>query len=167
MLLRQATAEDAPALTDALLAAANWDGQARFTREQLLADPHLRHYVTDWPRPTDFGVVATGDGAGVAGDGEVLGAAWCRLFDATDPGYGYLADDIPQVTIGVAPAHRGCGVGSALLAALIEQARVREHQAISLSVEDGNRARLLYERAGFTAVGRHGDSDTMRLRLNR
>jgi ribosomal protein S18 acetylase RimI-like enzyme len=78
-----------------------------------------------------------------------------------------LADDIPEVTIGVAPAHRGRGVGSALLAALIEQARVRGHQAISLSVEDGNRARLLYERAGFTAVGRNGDSNTMCLRLNR
>jgi len=34
-------------------------------------------------------------------------------------------------------------------------------------VEDGNRARALYERAGFTAVGRNGDSDTMKLNLNR
>ena len=83
----------------------------------------------------------------------MLGAAWCRLLDATDPGFGYLGDDIPEVTIGVAPAHRGHGVGSVLLAAVIEQARVRGHHAISLSVEDGNRARLLFERAGSTAVG--------------
>jgi ribosomal protein S18 acetylase RimI-like enzyme len=167
VLLRQATAEDTPALTGALLEAVNWDGQARFTVEQLLADPHLAHYVTDWPRPSDFGTVAIDDGAGRGGDGEVLGAACCRLLDATDPGYGYLADDIPEVTIGVAPAHRGRGVGSALLVALIEQARVRGHRAISLSVEDSNRARALYERAGFTAVGRNGGSDTMRLHLNR
>ncbi len=167
MLLRQATAEDTPALTAALLEAVNWDGQARFTVEQLLADPRLAHYVTDWPRPSDFGTVATDDGAGRGGDGEVLGAGWCRLLDATDPGYGYLADDIPEVTIGVAPAHRGRGVGSALLAALIEQARARGHRAISLSVEDGNRARALYERVGFTAVGRNGGSDTMRLHLDR
>jgi GNAT superfamily N-acetyltransferase len=73
----------------------------------------------------------------------VLGAAWGRLLDATDPGYGYLADDIPEVTIGAAPAHRGRGVGSALRAALIEQARIRGQRAISLSVEDSNRARAL------------------------
>lgn len=126
MLLRQATADDAPALTAAVLEAFNWDGQVRFTGEQLLANPLLAHYVTGWPRPTDFGTVATDDGvdASRSGDGAVRGAAWCRLFDATDPGYGFLADDIPEVTLGVAPAQRGHGVGSALLAALVEQAQI-------------------------------------------
>lgn len=170
MLLRQATAKDLPALTAALLAAVNWDGQARFTLEQVLGEPHLAHYVTDWPRPNDFGTVAAAaaDDADArrACDGEVLGGAWCRLFDTTDPGYGYLGDDIPEVTIGVAPAHRGHGVGSALLAAVSEQARVRGHHAISLSVEDGNRARLLYERAGCPGVGRNDNADTMRLDLS-
>ena len=161
MLLRPATGDDAPALTAALLEAVNGNGRARSTREQVLADPHLARYVTGWPRPGDVGTVATDDGAGA-----VLGAAWCRLFDATDPGYGFLADDVPELTIGVAPAHRGRGVGSALLAALLEQARVRGHQAISLSVEDG-RARHLYERAGFEVVGRDGGSDAMRLGLQR
>ncbi len=163
MLLRPATGNDAPALTAALLEAVNWDGRARFTGEQLLADPHLAHYVAGWPRLTDFGAVAVDDGAG---GGAVLGAAWCRLSDATDPGYGFLADDVPELTIGVAPAHRGRGVGSALLAALVERARVQGHRAISLSVEDGNRARHLYERAGFQVVGRNGGSDTMRLGLH-
>ena len=41
----------------------------------------------------------------------------------------------------------------------------RRHPAVSLSVEDGNRARALYERAGFTVVGRNGGSDTMLLAL--
>lgn len=169
MLLRQATAEDTPALTAALLAAVNWEGNVRFTLEQLLADPQLAHYVTDWPRSTDFGTVAAEDdlNARGAGDGEVLGVAWCRLLTAADPGYGYLGDDVPELTIGVAPAYRGRGIGSALLAAVIEQARDRGHHAISLSVEDGNRAQLLYERAGFTAVARHDNADTMRLHLTR
>jgi ribosomal protein S18 acetylase RimI-like enzyme len=36
---------------------------------------------------------------------------------------------------------------------------------VSLSVEDGNRARRLYERAGFVVVGRSGTSDTMLVHL--
>jgi len=157
------------ALSVALVEAVNWDGQARSTGDQLLADPHLAHYVTGWPRPTDFGTVATDGRRGVdrLGDDAVLGVAWCRLFDAADPGYGYLADDVPEVTIGVVPARRGRGIGRALLAALIEQARVRGHWAISLSMEDGNRARLLYERAGFKTVGRNGGSVTMRFQSSR
>ena len=169
VLLRDAAAGDTQVMAAALFEAVNWDGLERVTRQQLLAEPHLAHYVTGWPRPSDFGTISADNGPNArgSGDGKVLGAAWCRLFDATDPGYGYLADDVPEVTIGVAPAHRGRGIGTALLAALIDQARVRRHQAISLSVEDGNRARLLYERAGFTVVGRSGNSDTMRLELGR
>jgi L-amino acid N-acyltransferase YncA len=61
---------------------------------------------------------------------------------------------------------RGQGGGSLLLGALIENARARGIRALSLSVEDGNAAaRSLYERAGFTVVGRAGNSDTMVLAL--
>ncbi|WP_217899206.1 hypothetical protein [Blastococcus mobilis] len=48
-----------------------------------------------------------------------------------------------------------------MLDALIVRAQTRGLRAISLSVEDGNRARVLYERAGFRMVGRGGDSDVM------
>ena len=61
---------------------------------------------------------------------------------------------------------RGRGVGTALLAAAVEEAWRRGLPALSLSVEDGNPARRLYERCGFTVVGRSGDSDTMLLDLS-
>lgn len=160
MHLRDAGPLDVEALTDALLSAANWDEQKRFTREQLLADPELSHYVTGWPRPTDFGTVAVEDDASA-----VVGAAWCRVFDSVDPGYGYVTDGVPELSIGVRPAYRGRGIGSALLDAVIAQAAARRHQAVSLSVEDDNRARALYVRAGFIPVDRNGRSDTLLLKL--
>jgi ribosomal protein S18 acetylase RimI-like enzyme len=49
--------------------------------------------------------------------------------------------------------------------ALIAQGSARGFRAISLSVEDGNRARLLYERLGFSKVGRNGGSDILLLEL--
>ncbi|MFB0840468.1 MULTISPECIES: GNAT family N-acetyltransferase [unclassified Arthrobacter] len=63
------------------------------------------------------------------------------------------------------PGHRGRGVGTALMEGLIALASARGLRAISLSVEDGNRARVLYERLGFRKVGRNGGSDTLLLGL--
>jgi ribosomal protein S18 acetylase RimI-like enzyme len=156
--LREATADDPPALIDALHHAVNWDGVERLPLADIPNEPRLAGYVTDWPRPGDFGVVATSSST-------AIGAAWCRTFSARAPGYGYVADDVPEVSIGVAAAWRGREVGTALLAELIERARSRGLRRISLSVEDGNRARHLYERAGFTPVGRDGGSDVMVLTL--
>ena len=154
VVLRDATADDLPALIDALHHAVNWQGDERLPTADIMADPRLRAYVADWPRPGDFGVVAMSGPAAV-------GAAWCRKFSAKDPGYGYVADDVPEVSIGVAAAWRGRGVGTALLTELMKRAQALGYSRISLSVEDGNRARRLYERAGFTPVGRDGGSDVM------
>jgi [ribosomal protein S18]-alanine N-acetyltransferase len=54
----------------------------------------------------------------------------------------------------VRPELQGRGIGSALLTALLEEAAVRGCAEIFLDVRaDNDRARRLYERFGFTAVG--------------
>lgn len=159
IIIREATANDTVILTAAGLEAANWRGDTLLTLEQFTDNPDLSHYLAGWPRAGDFGVVAesaTGAGAG---------AAWCRTFTAEDAGYGFVAADIPELTIGVLPTHRGAGTGKALMANLIALGRLRAIRAISLSVEDGNRARALYENLGFVKVGRNGGSDTLLLQL--
>jgi ribosomal protein S18 acetylase RimI-like enzyme len=157
-LLRDATAEDLPALTDALFRAINWQGTVRLSRPAILADRLLANYLVGWQRPGDFGVVAVTGATAV-------GAAWCRTFPAEDPGYGFVAADIPEASMGVAAGWRGQGIGTTMLDQLIARARAHGRHAISLSVEDGNRAKGLYERAGFGVVGRSENSDVMLLRL--
>jgi ribosomal protein S18 acetylase RimI-like enzyme len=158
VVLRDATADDLPALTDALIEAVNWHGRDPLGEADVMSRPQLAHYVKGWPRPGDFGTMAV---AGAA----TVGAAWCRTFSAEDAGYGYVADDVPELSIGVSPRWRGHGIGTALLDRLIFQARDSGVRAVSLSVEDGNGARTLYERAGFMPVGREGESDVMLLQV--
>ncbi|WP_062206582.1 GNAT family N-acetyltransferase [Streptomyces sp. NBRC 109706] len=158
--IRDAGPGDAPFLTDMLLEAMNWTGEARFSREQALADPKIAHYVTGWPGPGDFGVIAE-DGS----TGAPVGAAWARPLPATDPGYGHVAPDVPELTLGVLPAFRRRGVGGALLDALLARAGREGVARLSLSVEDGNAAVSLYRSRGFVTVGREGDSDTMLVTL--
>lgn len=155
MHLRDATADDADLLVDMLLEAFNWTGEPRFTRDDVLRDAHTARYVGGWGRPGDLGVVAVADGTPV-------GAAWARALPANAPGYGWVADDVPELGLAVAAGHRGRGAGSALLAGLLDRTRSAGCRAVSLSVEDGNTAaRALYERHGFVVVGRNGGSDTL------
>jgi [ribosomal protein S18]-alanine N-acetyltransferase len=58
------------------------------------------------------------------------------------------------VTLGVAPARWGRGVGGALLCALVDEAERRGCTEVLLEVrEDNPRARQLYLRHGFTEIG--------------
>ncbi|MCZ2405003.1 GNAT family N-acetyltransferase [Paenarthrobacter sp. Z7-10] len=159
MIIRGATADDLSVLAAAAYEAMNWSGEARFTHEQIMRTPELSHYLEGWRRPGDFGVVAE------TADAVPLGAAWCRIFAVEDAGYGFVAPEIPELTIGVLPGYRGRGVGTALMEGLISQGVSKGLQAISLSVKDGNRARALYECLAFRKVGRNGGSDTLLLEL--
>jgi ribosomal protein S18 acetylase RimI-like enzyme len=65
------------------------------------------------------------------------------------------AREIRIVDIALAPAFRGRGLGTGLLRALIAEAD-SGGRTLSIHVEMKNRARRLYERLGFRAVGEHG-----------
>jgi GNAT superfamily N-acetyltransferase len=126
--------------------ASNAEARAR-GRETVMALPQLRRYFLDFGRPGDAGVVA------VTADGARLGAAWYRLFSAEEPGFGFIAVDVPELAMGVVPEARGQGIGSVLLDALLTLAREQGFRALSLAVDRQNPARRLYERKGFRDAG--------------
>lgn len=76
-------------------------------------------------------------------------------------GYGWVAADIPELSMAVLPDHQGQGIGGALLDTVCALARMSGFPAVSLSVEDGNGAAKLYTDHGFVSVGRNGDSDVL------
>jgi ribosomal protein S18 acetylase RimI-like enzyme len=157
MAIRPLGAADRGLLRTATLANMNWS-EARFSFDDVDGAPDIAHYFTDFPAERDFGL------ADVEGD-TPRAVAWLVHLPAEDPGYGFVDADTPELSITTFDEFRGRGIGTTLLEHLIEEARARGLKAISLSVEDGNRARHLYERTGFTVVGRNGGSDTMLLKL--
>jgi GNAT superfamily N-acetyltransferase len=152
--IRLAQPDDEPFMWDmGWQATAVDDGMRRLGREAAFAIPHVRRYLEGWGRTGDAAVVAVVDG-------QRLGAAWYRLFPAEDPGWGFVATDVPELSIGVAAEARGRGVGSALLDALLTLARERGYRAVSLSVDRRNPARRLYERKGFRDAGISDPTDS-------
>jgi ribosomal protein S18 acetylase RimI-like enzyme len=150
--VRLADARDVPVLRAMLYEAFAWRGDSRFPPlDEALALPEVGRYVDEWGRGGDLGVIADGD----------IGAAWIRLFTEDDHGYGFVAPDVPELSIAVARDERGHGAGTALLGELLVHAAAAGHRAVSLSVATDNPAVRLYERFGFARVGYVGTSWTM------
>jgi ribosomal protein S18 acetylase RimI-like enzyme len=142
--LRALGADDRPLLVTATLGNLNWVGE-RFTVQDVLSRPEFAHYVEVDLARGDFGVVAQ--------DGDrATGVAWAVFLPDGDPGYGFVAPDVPEVSVWVDAACRGRGVGRRLLRELQAEAARRGLRAVSLSVEEGNRARDLYAALGFVPV---------------
>jgi GNAT superfamily N-acetyltransferase len=158
LVVLSANAGDREFLVDMLLEAVNWHPDREITREVLLAEPRLVQYVTDWPRRGELGVIAVVDG-------QRIGAAWLGSFGADDPGYGYVADDVPELSIALVASWRRRGIGRLLLRDLAERARSAGFRGISLSVERANPAASLYAAEGYRIVCHDGDADVMTLAL--
>ena len=160
--LRPAEATDARFLAEMLAETASWDrppGEPPPPAGDVLVTPQIADYVEGWGRDGDGGVIAEWDG-------EAVGACWFRRFTAAHPGYSFLGEGVPGLGLGVREDYRRRGIGGRLLQATLAALREGGAPAVSLSVELGNeRARRLYDRAGFAPLGREGGSVTMRLRL--
>jgi GNAT superfamily N-acetyltransferase len=154
--LRQANSDDLPFLRAMLLEAAHWrSGGARPPFAEALAEePRLARYVDGWGRPGDFGVAAENAT-------DPIGAAWWRYFEASGPGYGFVDEAVPEISVAIAADRRTRGIGTALLKALQHHARDQLVPRLSLSVEPDNPAMTLYERLGFRRVSLSGRGWTM------
>lgn len=159
LAIREATPSDLDFLVEMLTEAIDWTGDRGISNSDVWQRPDLAHYVADWPRTGEIGMVATEHD-------RPIGAVWLRYLDANDPGYGYVADDIPELSIAVIPSMRGLGLGRAMMGRLVERARALGIPAISLSVERANQARNLYLDIGFVIVASGADTDTMLFRLS-
>jgi ribosomal protein S18 acetylase RimI-like enzyme len=154
-VIRSATVEDAPFMWDMLWeATAISDEMKALGKATALRRPEVAKYLNNWGRPGDAGCLVVTD------RNEPIGSAWYRLFPRENPGYGFVSEEIPELTIGVLENARDRGAGSAMLEYLLTHARKKGYAAISLSVDRDNPARRLYERAGFVDAGVSQDADT-------
>lgn len=129
------------------------------TGDEVMADPRYAMYLAGWPRHGDYGLVAEQDAP--------VGAAWYRTCTDADHGYGFVAEEVPELSIAVVASRRHEGIGRRLLGALIDASVAQGYPALSLSVREENPARGLYESAGFVLVEKHGTSWTMLRRAGR
>jgi GNAT superfamily N-acetyltransferase len=136
--LRPAEVSDEPFLREMLyLALFVPPGQPPLP-QSVLGDPAIARYVEGWGRRSgDSGLIALVQLVPV-------GAAWLRFFPASDPGYGFVDERTPELSVAVLAAYRGKGIGSLLVDRLLQRV-----DAASLSCDPANPAWRLYIRMGF------------------
>lgn len=158
--VRRATVDDLPAIRAALAWTIDWRGTALAqTPEEIIERTGHAYLLADWGREGDAAMIAeTASGP--------VGAAWYRHWTEAVHTYGYVDPSVPDLGIGVHPDHRGRGVGTTLVEALLQSAATAGVSRMSLSVEADNRAQHLYQRAGFVRLEPEGGSWTMVRRLD-
>ena len=122
---------------------------------EIVKQPEIARYVAEWGRSGDRGFIAIEEG-----EGKAIGAVWERRFSASEKGYGFVAEGIPELSIAILPGYRNRGIGTALLERLIGEKR-GDRAGVSLSVSAENPAIRLYRRLGFREVEVDGSSVIM------
>lgn len=109
-------------------------------------DTESDYYVRDWNST---------NGGFIAWRGWVpAGGVWLLWGTDERHGFGYVAEEIPELALAVEGRYTGQGVGTALLDRAAELARKLGAPAVSLSVHPDNaRAHRLYTFRGFEPTG--------------
>jgi GNAT superfamily N-acetyltransferase len=82
--------------------------------KEILEHPDLKKYYTGWGREEDIAIVAYIEAVGI------IGCAWGRLFNLEQKGYGFIHEDIPEISIALNSRYRNKGIGTRLLKKLIK-----------------------------------------------
>src|SRR5690625_1817797 len=152
-MLRPLTPADLDFLLEMVVETINWKPGRNAHLAEVLADERMERYVKDWGRAGGGGIIAELDD-------QPVGAVWWRSYTAAEPASAHVADGGPELAIRLAPAARGKGLGRKLIqAAKAELGKTVPR--ISLSVEDDNFARKLYESEGFVVVEQDDNDITM------
>ncbi|QPC84536.1 GNAT family N-acetyltransferase [Phototrophicus methaneseepsis] len=148
--IRPLHAEDRAFLNEALYYAIFVPPEATSPPKTIVQQPDLVRYIEGFGTwDGDLGILAVSDMIPV-------GAAWARFVR----GYGFVDENIPELSISIIPGYRGGGIGTTMLQALFAQLKGKAQQ-VSLSVNLANPAYYLYKRLGFEVVATDGNSVIM------
>ncbi|MFP4548475.1 MAG: GNAT family N-acetyltransferase [Fidelibacterota bacterium] len=124
----------------------------------IIDHPDISKYIADWGKAGDFGVIAKTNE-------EKAGAIWIRYFDKNNPGYGFISEEIPELTMALKSEFRNRRLGTHMMQKFLSMCRDKEIQSISISVDKRNPAFSFYKRLGFKIVSENDADFLMKIDL--
>ncbi|MEZ2190221.1 TIGR00730 family Rossman fold protein [Corynebacterium sp. CCM 9204] len=123
-------------------------------------DERLSPYLQFTPQRGDIGMVAEMPDP-VTGERRTAGVVWAAFIRS----HGYVAPEMPELSVSVDDDFQGAGIGTTLISAVVEHGRNVGWPGISLYVEHDNPARRLYARLGFESLACDNCPGTMVMHL--
>ncbi len=118
---------------------------------EIVEKPELRVYTDDFGSRKGDNCLAAELG------GRIVGAVWTRIMDD----YGHVDDETPSFAISLYREYRGQGIGSQLMARMLELLKRQGYAKASLAVQKANYAVKMYEKAGFKTVSENDEEYIM------
>lgn len=110
--------------------------------KDIIEQPELQMYISDWGKENDYCLVAEVDDS-------VVGAAWVRIMND----YGHIDDTTPSFAISLYEEYRGMGIGTELMKKMLSLLKENGYEKASLSVQKANYAFKMYRKLGFEVIG--------------
>ncbi|MCM1467069.1 MAG: GNAT family N-acetyltransferase [Alistipes sp.] len=114
--------------------------------KDIIRQPELWLYISDWGRKDDQCLVAEADG-------RIVGAVWSRIMKD----YGHIDEETPSLAISLYKEYRGRGIGTDLMKEMLVVLKDNGYKRVSLSVQKENYAYRMYRKLGFEAVAEQGE----------
>ncbi len=139
--IRKMRKEEYPLLDEFLYQAIFLPEGAEAPSKDIICQPELQVYVSDFGKKDDHCLVAETEG-------KIVGAVWTRLMED----YGHVDEETPSFAISLLPEYRGLGIGTKLMQRMLMLLKSEGYRRASLSVQKENYAYRMYLKAGFKIV---------------
>ncbi len=117
----------------------------------IVEKPELRVY-------TDGFGTKSGDNCLVAThEGKIVGAVWTRIMHD----YGHVDDETPSFAVSLYKEYRGKGIGTRLMAEMLDILRNQGYKRASLAVQKANYAVKMYQKTGFQITNENDEEFIM------
>lgn len=123
--------------------------------KNIIEQPELQLYISDWGSEDDHCLVAEADD-------KIVGAVWVRIMND----YGHIDDKTPSFAIALYKEYRSMGIGTELMKQMLALLKENGYEKASLSVQKTNYAYRMYRKLGFEVIEENEEEFIMVKRLN-
>lgn len=122
--------------------------------KNIIEQPELQLYISDWGKEHDYCLVAEVNDS-------IVGAVWTRIMND----YGHIDDKTPSFAISLYKEYRGMGIGTELMKQMLSVLKENGYEKASLSVQKANYACKMYLKLGFEIISENEEEFLMIIKL--
>lgn len=109
---------------------------------EIINNEELQVYVKDFGNYKDDNCIVA------ELNNKIVGACWTRIMND----YGHIDDNTPSFAISLYEEHRGKGIGTKLMEAMLKLLKDKGYKKTSLAVQKNNYAVKMYKKVGFKII---------------